>query len=447
MTQQPLAVADAAGDIAWTGFDLGGEAYALDNRSVERVLAATPVTELPFAPAGIEGVANVSGEVLPVVDLAALIGRVPSDTGSHPSGTQFLAVRIAHRRFVLRIDRLLFVAANLQVEASDGAAALPIVGKASWRDRALRCLASDRLGLGELLPTPPPAGVPGDVLDRRTSDEKDQADRVADDLALVVEAAGTPYGVPSDSIVEVVEEATLVPLPLVPPEVLGVIILRRQPVLTLSLAMLQGTRSASASPVVVVVSIGKARLALAVDAARGLQRLAGTNLVTLDLHAVVGSRWLALADEMPTAAVIPSSVQGERRRFLGVTVGDRTCALPLASVERILLPRPPIRLPNGAPSGVDGAVEYAGHIVPVTDVRRWLSAGDGGKTVAHVVVQHDGKRRVLAVSGIQRIVSLAGEDILPAIDQNARIAAVAQAGGRSLEILSTEALMASGEVP
>jgi chemotaxis signal transduction protein len=446
MTQQPLAMADLAEEIAWTGFDLGGEAYAVDNRSVERVLAATPVTALPFAPAGIEGVANVSGEVLPVVDLAALIGLVPSSTGSRSPGAQFLAVRIAHRRFVLRIDRLLFVAASLQVVTDDSATTSPIVGKASWRDRSLRCLASDLLGLGELLPGTLPAGAPGEVLDRRTGDGNEHSDRVTDDLALVVEAAGTPCGVPSDNIVEVLEEAALTPLPLVPPEVLGIIILRRQPLLTLSLAMLQGTRSASANPAFVVVSVGKARLALAVDAVRGLQRLAGTNLVTLDLHTVVGPRWLALANEMPTATAIPSAIQGERRRFLGVTVGDRTCALPLASVERILSPRPPIRLPNGAPSGVDGAVEYAGHIVPVTDARRWLSARDGGRTVAHVVVQQDGKRRVLAVSGIQRIVSLAGEDILPATDQNVRIAAVAKAGGRSLEILSTEALMASGEI-
>jgi hypothetical protein len=62
------------------------------------------------------------------------------------------------------------------------------------------------------------------------------------------------------------------------------------------------------------------------------------------------------------------------------------------------------------------------------------------------VLQHNGRRRVLAVSGIQRIVSLASEDILPAADHDARIAAVVRAGGRSLEILSTEALMAPGEI-
>jgi chemotaxis signal transduction protein len=446
MTLQPTAMIESAGTAAWTGFDVGGAAFAIDYRAVERVVAATPVAPLPFAPPAIDGAANLSSEVLPVVDVAKLVGLRPCNPVSRPSGAQFLVVCVAHQRFVLRVDRLLFVAADLQVASDDPATAPAVVGKAPWRDRILTCLAVGRLGLGELVPATPSAGAPGEVLDRRTGDESERASDVGDELALVVEAAGTPCGLPASRVVEVLEEATLTPLPLVPPEILGVIVLRRQPLLALSLATLQGARSMASAPSYVVVSIGEARLALAVDTVRGLQRLAGTNLAVLDLDAVIGSPWLALAAAMPIATAVPLAAERERRRFLGVTVGDRTCALPLASVERILLSRPPIRLPKGAPPGVDGAIEYAGDIIPVTDGRRWLSAGDDGVSGVHVVLRHNGRRRVLAVSGIQRIVSLMSDDILPAADQDARIAAVVRAGGRSLEILSTEALMDSGEI-
>src|SRR5262249_32331706 len=158
------------------------------------------------------------------------------------------------QRFVLRVDRLLFVAAGLQVApGEDEASSTAIVGEAAWRGRVVSCLDADRLGFDGLLPMAPPSGAAGDVLDRRTEGAGEQAGGAANDLALVVEVAGTPYGLPSSSVVEVLEQATLTALPLVPAEVLGVMALRRQPLLVLSLAALQNGQSLSASPSHVVV--------------------------------------------------------------------------------------------------------------------------------------------------------------------------------------------------
>ena len=128
-----------------------------------------------------------------------------------------------------------------------------------------------------------------------------------------------------------------------------------------------------------------------------------------------------------------------------MSLGERSCALSLAAVERILPPRPPIRLPAGAPPGIDGAIEFGGRIIPVTEGWRWLSVRAGGAIGAFIVLQRDGERRVLAVDAVQRIVTIARDDILPTGDHDPRIAGLGKAGGRSLEILSTDALMAGGE--
>jgi chemotaxis signal transduction protein len=128
-----------------------------------------------------------------------------------------------------------------------------------------------------------------------------------------------------------------------------------------------------------------------------------------------------------------------------VSLGDRSCALTLAAVERILPPRPPIRLPAGAPSGIHGAIEFGGRIIPVTEGWRWLSLHEAGAAAAFIVLQQDGERRVLAVNAVQRIVTIAQDDILPTGDHDPRIAGLGKAGGRSLEILSTDALMSRGE--
>ena len=148
---------------------------------------------------------------------------------------------------------------------------------------------------------------------------------------------------------------------------------------------------------------------------------------------------------MSGTAAAPAVVATDRQRFLCVALGDRSCAVPLAAVERILPPRPPIRLPAGAPPGVDGAIEFGGRIIPVTEGWRWLSRLEGGAVAALIVLQHGGERRVLAVNALQRIVTIASDDILPTGDHDPRIAGLGKAGGRSLEILSTAALLAKGD--
>ena len=71
-----------------------------------------------------------------------------------------------------------------------------------------------------------------------------------------------------------------------------------------------------------------------------------------------------------------------------------------------------------------------------------LTADEGERGLAVLdPVQQDGERRVLAVNGVQRIVTIAQDDILPTGDHDPRIAGLGKASGRSLEILSTAALL------
>jgi len=425
--------------LAWTGFELDGRVFAFPYLSVERVVPATPVTALPFAPAGVEGVASISGDIIPVLALPVLLGADQPQLAR--AGAQFLVIRVSGRRFALRADRVLFVANPLPGE-----------GMADWRGRPVTCFAVEDLDLANLKPFLPPAGTPGLVADSRATVVNDAAAR--SETVLVVDAAGGFYGLPASSIVELLEDATITRLPLAPPFLTGVAILRRQPVLAFSLARLLGGEPTAAPGGHVVMAIGRSRFVLAVDAIGGLQRMsataaeqspAGAHPIRLDPAALIAPQWLALAAEM-SGTVAPSAVAAtDRQRFLCVSLGDRSCAVPLAAVERILPPRAPIRLPAGAPPGIDGAIEFGGRIIPVTEGWRWLSVREGGAVAALIVLQQDGERRVLAVNALQRIVTIAQDDILPTGDHDPRIAGLGKAGGRSLEILSTSALMARAD--
>lgn len=83
-------------------FDLAGQTYAVAIGKVREILITPTVTPLPDAPPVIEGVLDLRGTLIPVVDLAQLIA--PEGRGNAPRSRTFV---VAVRDFVLgfRVER------------------------------------------------------------------------------------------------------------------------------------------------------------------------------------------------------------------------------------------------------------------------------------------------------------------------------------------------------
>jgi purine-binding chemotaxis protein CheW len=64
-------------------FELAGTRYALDVAQLREVSRCPPLAPLPDAPALIEGVADLRGSVLPIVDLGRALGREPISDPVH----------------------------------------------------------------------------------------------------------------------------------------------------------------------------------------------------------------------------------------------------------------------------------------------------------------------------------------------------------------------------
>ena len=62
-------------------FEVSGRSYALDVTHVREVVRWQPVTPLPRAPALIEGIIDLRGAVVPVVDLGRALNGVPVTVG------------------------------------------------------------------------------------------------------------------------------------------------------------------------------------------------------------------------------------------------------------------------------------------------------------------------------------------------------------------------------
>jgi purine-binding chemotaxis protein CheW len=116
-------------------FEVGGQRYGLPTVDVRELVRAVAITPLPNAPAVIEGVVNVRGRVLPVLDVRARfrLPAKPLDPSDH-----FIVASAGSRGVILRVDRATHLAlideASVQPPQTLGPSATYVAGVAKLDD-------------------------------------------------------------------------------------------------------------------------------------------------------------------------------------------------------------------------------------------------------------------------------------------------------------------------
>ena len=64
-------------------FGLGSEMYGVNIAMVESIIKMQAITKMPHAPYYVEGVTNLRGKVLPVLDLRRRFGMPPQEADKH----------------------------------------------------------------------------------------------------------------------------------------------------------------------------------------------------------------------------------------------------------------------------------------------------------------------------------------------------------------------------
>ena len=82
-------------------FELGDERYGLDIATVYEIIRHQPVTAVPQAPAFVEGVINLRGRIIPVVDLRRRFGMM---AGSLTKASRIVVCEAAGTRVGLVVD-------------------------------------------------------------------------------------------------------------------------------------------------------------------------------------------------------------------------------------------------------------------------------------------------------------------------------------------------------
>lgn len=103
-------------------FALDTQRYGLAAADVREIVRAVLITPLPKAPAIVEGVINVRGEILPVLDIRRRFRHSPRPLRYDD---HFLIARAGKRSVVLRVDRVLSLAYIRHADIEDAKGVVP----------------------------------------------------------------------------------------------------------------------------------------------------------------------------------------------------------------------------------------------------------------------------------------------------------------------------------
>ena len=79
MHQESVQPGQSADQLQLVSFTVGEELYAVDILNVQEINRMMALTKVPQSPEGIEGVINLRGRIIPVLDLRVQFGLNPSE--------------------------------------------------------------------------------------------------------------------------------------------------------------------------------------------------------------------------------------------------------------------------------------------------------------------------------------------------------------------------------
>jgi purine-binding chemotaxis protein CheW len=235
-------------------FAVAGEMFAVPIAPVQEIIRMPAVSQLPLAPRALDGLANLRGRVLPIVNLRRLFGCEERDSDD---ATRALVIHIGQPLGFV-VDRVASVVTIEpgEIEAADSIQSIVnadyLVGvikhpRADGGHDMLLSIDFARLIEGQF------AGISGAMrgeragaaigtVDAATSDDADAIDGSTDDLRLVsFSIADQEYALDIAEVQEIVQlPETVSELPNAPGHVLGVISLRQRLLPLVSLRTLFG---------------------------------------------------------------------------------------------------------------------------------------------------------------------------------------------------------------
>jgi purine-binding chemotaxis protein CheW len=415
-SQAPAAEA-AAQDNQFVAFSVAGETFAVPMAPVQEIIRVPEVARLPLAPPALDGLANLRGRVLPIMNLRRIFGTAERE---HDDSTRALVINLGQPLGFV-VDR---VASVLSVDGSEiePASAIQSVVASDYltgvirRDGAplMMVLDFERLVHEQF------AGIAGAARREATATRAAAADAVTvdeadgDELRLVsFTVCGQEYAIDIAAVQEIVQLPDAVTaVPNTPHHVLGLISLRQRLLPLVSLRSLFGLDAAGLDEqhrIVVVALPGGAQVGLVTDAVKEVlsvprgQATAMPGVLARDraLHEFEsicrlddGKRLVSIiatdkllglseirdaasmgrteADPSTTMTTTTATAADDDAQVVIFRLGAEEFGVPIMSVQEIVrVPDVLTRVPK-TPAFVEGVINLRGTVLPVIDQRKRL---------------------------------------------------------------------------
>jgi purine-binding chemotaxis protein CheW len=93
----------SAGEVQLAVFKVGGEEFAVDIMEIMEIIRPQKITKVPKAPAFVEGIINLRGKIVPVLEMR---GRFGGEASSDPKHARIIIVRAEESLFGIMVDEV-----------------------------------------------------------------------------------------------------------------------------------------------------------------------------------------------------------------------------------------------------------------------------------------------------------------------------------------------------
>ncbi len=455
-------------------FQIDKHLYGFDAATVMEIVEPLPVTWLPFAPAEVEGLINVSGRVIPQV--CASLRLVPGDVACPDAGVVII-LAVSYGYCACRVSRVI-ARRSIMADAVAKLAAAETrdfdtitTGEFLWNDTMVLLLDPEQL-IRARSPEEVDAEAEKGLVSERHGGEF-RRDTTCDDLfpAVVFTCNSELFALRFADVAEVVESGIITPLPGAPTEMAGVIVLRGEPLPVFSLRLVLFGDNTENTPFTLIVHINDCRVGLLVESVVGIRRYPRESLrplaeeqallegiiTTVESRVLALLRLSALAVSERFAAWQPWLAAGKEdsaghaheakpatvtKRMLLFRQGKELLALPLDMVERIEEYWKPTATPGDQSSTVNGVIQVHGNVMPVRSLERFFRLASGADPSVYLIVVSGGNRCALPIEKIERIFDMGAADIEP-VDSgvNSLLSGIGTCNGMLVSIIAAERLV------
>lgn len=437
-------------------FGLAQEQFALDINKVKEIVRLPATTKLPKSPAYIAGIANLRGNVLPILDTRQ---RLQLHMAEHTESSRILVTEVAGHLLGLQVDSVLTVKT---VDANHFKSS-PSVSKNIDKDYISGVIQEDLdTSLTLILNVDEVANITvlqGDkkevVAGSAIEQKKPEEDETAEEQQFVTFAMGREdYAFEVETVREIMRVSTITDIPNAPPHVKGLITVRDSVMPVFDLRALLGlqTENGNENERILIVETRGFTLGLIVDRVKevrrypaGLIQLPPDSSDVRELKGIVkvdnGKKLIMILNqdkiltEAESASVrqwmdeegVNSMTADNRQNELGqqsgddevqlvtFNIGEEEYGIHITKIQEINRLDEITHLPK-SPHFVEGITNLRGNVIPVLNVRKLFSLPEkeSDDRTRIIIVDIGGRKTGLCVDQVDEVLRLSKNNIEPA---------------------------------